>query len=189
MRYWILCSLLAASVSHADWALTADSALTFLSIKNTNLTEVHHFRSLSGSLSDQGQAELTIDLASIDSGIPIRDERMQKFLFDTSRFTSATLTTDISADVLAKAAAGSIQQYDLSGKLALHGSEEEVRVPVLIVPAAEGSLVVTSLRPVLIQADAYGMAAGIQKLRDIAKLQSIGETVPVSFSLVFAPQQ
>ena len=189
MRNWLLFGLLATSLSHADWQLAPESELTFLSTKNTSLTEIHRFRSLSGTLSTTGQASLSIDLTSIDSGIPVRDERMQKFLFETSRFTQATLTTVVDPEVLKKAASGDIQRINLTGKLSLHGSEEDVNVPVLVVSASNGSIVVSSLQPVLIHAENFALAEGIRTLRDIAKLETIAEVVPVSFTLTFAPAQ
>lgn len=189
MRNWLLFGLLATSLSHADWQLAPESELTFLSTKNTSLTEIHRFRSLSGTLSTTGQASLSIDLTSIDSGIPVRDERMQKFLFETSRFTQATLTTVVDPEVLKKAAGGDIQRINLTGKLSLHGNEEDVNVPVLVVPASNGSIVVSSLQPVLIHAENFALAEGIRTLRDIAKLETIAEVVPVSFTLTFAPVQ
>lgn len=186
MRTLLLAPLmLLTTLAHANWTLEKPSELTLVSVKNTHLTEVHRFERLQGSIAADGRAELSIDLTSIDSGIPIRDSRMQEFLFETTRFAQATLSASVNPNVLKEAAAGVIQTYDLTGKLQLHGKEADVRVPVLIVPAADGRLVVTSLKPVLIYADQFELTSGIQQLRDIAKLERIGETVPVNFTLIF----
>ena len=143
---------------------------------------------MQGNIAEDGEATLSIDLTSVDTAIAIRDTRMQEMLFETSRFASATLTAKVNTKVLQQAAAGAIQTYDLTGKLNLHGLEADVSVPVLIVPAADGRLVVTSLKPVLVQADQFELTAGIQKLRDIAKLERISEVVPVNFTLIFSPK-
>ena len=190
MRHVLLVSaLLFSAFTQADWTLQSPSTLTFLSTKNTHLTEVHHFRKISGKVSDQGVAELNIDLTSIDSGIPIRDERMQEFLFETSSFSSATFSAVIPADAMKKARDGISQTLDLKGKLMLHGSEEEISVPVMIVPAQNKQVVITSLKPVLVHADSFALTAGIQKLRDIAKLERIAEVVPVNFTLTFGKSE
>ena len=190
MRHLLLIpALLFSAFSQAEWTLQPSSALTFLTTKNTHLTEIHHFRSISGKVSDQGMAELNIDLTSIDSGIPVRDSRMQEFLFETNRFSHATFNAVIPVEAMNKARNGASQTLELKGTLMLHGNEEEVTVPVLIVPAQDKSVVITSLQPVLVHADSFALTAGIQKLRDIAKLERIAEVVPVSFSLTFSPAQ
>ncbi|QQD24372.1 YceI family protein [Venatoribacter cucullus] len=189
MRTLILAPLfLFAALAQAGWQLEQPSELTFMSFKNTHLAEVHRFNRLQGNIADNGEATLSIDLSSVDTAIAIRDTRMQEMLFETSRFASATLTAKVNTKVLQQAAAGAIQTYDLAGKLSLHGLEADVSVPVLIVPAADGRLVVTSLKPVLVQADQFELTAGIQKLRDIAKLERISEVVPVNFTLIFSPK-
>ncbi len=180
--------LLATAAAQAGWQLEQPSELTFMSFKNTHLAEIHRFNRMQGNIADDGEATLSIDLTSVDTAIAIRDTRMQEMLFETSRFASATLTAKVNTKVLQQAAAGAIQTYDLTGKLNLHGLEADVSVPVLIVPAADGRLVVTSLKPVLVQADQFELTAGIQKLRDIAKLERISEVVPVNFTLIFSPK-
>ncbi|UZK03449.1 YceI family protein [Venatoribacter cucullus] len=180
--------LLATAAAQAGWQLEQPSELTFMSFKNTHLAEIHRFNRMQGNIAEDGEATLSIDLTSVDTAIAIRDTRMQEMLFETSRFASATLTAKVNTKVLQQAAAGAIQTYDLTGKLNLHGLEADVSVPVLIVPAADGRLVVTSLKPVLVQADQFELTAGIQKLRDIAKLERISEVVPVNFTLIFSPK-
>lgn len=189
MRTLLLAPLfLLATAAQAGWQLEQPSELTFMSFKNTHLAETHRFKRLQGSIADDGQATLDIDLTSVDTSIGIRDTRMQEMLFETNRFTTATLTANVNGKVLQEAAAGIIQTYELTGKLSLHGRTAEVRVPVLIVPATDGRLVVSSLKPVLVQADQFELTAGIQKLRDIAKLERISEVVPVNFTLIFSPK-
>lgn len=187
MRTLLIASaLLLATTAHADWTLTSPSELTLVSTKNVNIAEVHRFDRLQGSINANGEATLNIDLTSIDSRIEIRDQRMRDFLFETNTYARATLTTSIAPDVFKKAAKGEIQTIELTGKLHIRGKEADVTTPVLVVPAAKGQLVVTSLKPVLIYAEQFGLASGIQQLRDIAKLQTISETVPVSFTLTFS---
>jgi len=180
--------LLATAAAQAGWQLEQPSELTFMSFKNTHLAEIHRFNRMQGNIAEDGEATLSIDLTSVDTAIAIRDTRMQEMLFETNRFASATLNASINTKVLQQAAAGVTQTYELAGKLSLHGLEADVSVPVLIVPAADGRLVVTSLKPVLVQADQFELTAGIQKLRDIAKLERISEVVPVNFTLIFSPK-
>lgn len=188
MRTLLLVSLLCSALAQADWALEAPSEVTLISIKNTHVAESHRFERLSGHIRDHGEASLTIDLSSIDSLIPVRDQRMRDMLFETGVYPKAVLSTHINTKVLQEARAGISQTYELEGKLQLHGREADVSVPVLIIATANGRLVVTSLKPVFIHAEQFDLVSGIQQLRDVAKLERIGEVVPVNFTLTFAPQ-
>jgi hypothetical protein len=48
---------------------------------------------------------------------------------------------------------------------------------------ANGSLLVNSVKPVIIKAVDFNLVKGIEKLRQLAGLPSISTTVPVSFVL------
>ena len=83
-HYLLPLALLTASSSVlADWTLSPESTLRFISTKNTNISEVHHFRSMSGSVTDDGKANVLINLTSVETGIPIR--------FSSSHFTAIVI--------------------------------------------------------------------------------------------------
>jgi len=68
----------------ADWTLDSDqSSLHFVSIKNGTTAETHRFAELEGKAADSGKVTVVVHLISVDTKIPIRDERMQEMLFDT----------------------------------------------------------------------------------------------------------
>ena len=50
---------------------------------------------------------------------------------------------------------------------------------------AEGSVLVNTLEPIIVSANAVGLAGGVEKLREIAGLTSISDAVPVSFVLTY----
>jgi polyisoprenoid-binding protein YceI len=165
---------LAAPLAQAEWTLQKGSELNFLTTKNTHLTEVHTFRTLAGSLQDKGSATLTIDLSSIDSAIPVRDQRMRDVLFETARFASADINTQLDPVLMQQVLKGESVRTTLSGNLTLHGSESPVEALVQVTPASNGTILVST--------------EGIRKLRDIAGLKAISEVVPVNFTLIFANQ-
>ena len=77
---WVFVGLLLswASLAQAAWQLSADeSSLTFVTTKATHVAEVHSFKSLTGSVDEQGRVAVSVALASVDTLIPIRDERMR----------------------------------------------------------------------------------------------------------------
>ena len=126
-------ALLVSLPAMAGWELTGDSSLHFLSTKNTNVTETHEFTVIDGSIDDDGKALINIDLSSVETGIPIRNERMQKMLFDTAKFAKASVTADIPSPLIDAVKAGSITETDLDLVLGLHGISKTVSATVLIV--------------------------------------------------------
>jgi len=177
--------LLTCLPAHADWTLSNDdSSLTFLTTKNSQVTEVSHFKSLSGKF-DGETAVLEIDLASVDSLIPIRNERMAKFLFETTKFSKATVSVSINGALMAKLEKTSAITADLDAKVSLHGKEKTVPAKVFVSKDTNGALNVLSAQPILIQASDFLLSDGVNKLQEIAKLKSITHTVPVSFNLQY----
>ncbi len=175
-----------AAAAQADWQLDNDqSHLSFVTIKATHIAEVHRFTQLRGSLNAAGQADIEIALASVETNIPIRNERMQQMLFDTDLFPSAGITATFDAEMLAGLTAGDSRMLDISAQLRIKDSSIPVSVPVLAARLNAETLVVTSARPVLVSADSVGLTEGVEKLREVAGLPSISRAVPVSFVLTF----
>ena len=64
-------------VTQARWQLDSDASnLSFISIKNGTIVETHTFSTLSGEVGNDGNAAVIIALSSVQTLIPIRDERM-----------------------------------------------------------------------------------------------------------------
>lgn len=177
--------ILAAPLSYAEWTLSPDSSVKFLSTKNTNITEVHEFTQLSGSVSDKGNAEISIDLTSVETGISIRNERMQSMLFNVSDYTSATVSADLPDTMMLALKNGETATSVLPLTLELHGERKEIEADVLASAAADGHVIVTTQSPVLVNAGDFKLAKGIEALREVAGLDRISTTVPVTFTLLF----
>lgn len=182
----LFCLALISSFANAEWTLDPiRSSLSFVTTKAVNVSEVHHFRNLSGQVDAQGKATLRIDLASVDTMIPIRDERMREFLFDTARFPEAVLSTQVPLQALKQLKAGELKPLTLDGALELRGVSAPVNTQVDVIRLADGSLQVVSREPVLVNAGDVNLLNGIEKLRELAGLPSIGQSVAVSFQLNF----
>jgi len=172
----------------AAWQLKNDqSTVNFVSIKKSSVGEVHHFKSLSG-LIDNGNAkiEIEIDLLGVETNIPIRNERMQSMLFEVSKFTSASITTKIDNSKFDNLKSGEQYEENVDLTVNLHGVTRKIKVAIQVVKLANNSLLVYSEYPVILKASDFGLANGIQALREIAKLPSISTVVPVTFSLIFS---
>ena len=63
--------------AQADWTLDpSQSELAFSSIKASRIAEIHTFNSIRGNIKDSGDATFQIDVSSLETMIPIRNERM-----------------------------------------------------------------------------------------------------------------
>ncbi|HKL78552.1 MAG TPA: YceI family protein, partial [Gammaproteobacteria bacterium] len=124
-------------------------------------------------------------LASVETGIDIRDKRMREMLFEVANFPEATVTMELPEQRIAELSAGENLTLDATATLALHGTEKAVDTALAVTRLKDGSVQVTNVRPVIIQADDFGLARGVEKLREVAGLPSISPAVPADFTLYF----
>ena len=178
-----LSSLLVAPFASANWQVNNEqSKVSFVSIKKNSIAEAHHFKNVSGTLNEQGQFKLMIDLSSVETLIPIRNERMTKLLFETAEFPHAVLTADLSKSLLALKP-GQHVLTGLKAELDFHGNKKELTIDVLANMSPNGDVTVSSFSPVIINADDFKVTEGIAQLQKLAGLPSIATAVPVTFSL------
>lgn len=181
--------VLVGPFASADWVLdNKGSALNFASVKNGTIVEAHLFSELAGRVTTSGAARLEVTLGSIDTMIPIRDERLREILFEIARYPRAVFESDVPAGKFGAMAVGETESYEMKGSLTLHGATSEFIVPVTITRNSASSFSVASQRPLVISALTFGLADGVEALRKIAGLQAITPAVPVSFSLVFVQE-
>lgn len=172
----------------AGWSLDAGaSSVNFISIKNDAVGEVHSFGALSGQIGKGGDATLSIDLDSVDTLIPIRNERMREMLFETAKFPSATVTASVDPEVLSGAGVSGVVRTDLPVTLSLHGMEKTWDAALVVIGQVDGGVRVFSATPILVNAADFGLDAGVTALREIAGLKAISNSVPVTLELVFVP--
>jgi polyisoprenoid-binding protein YceI len=175
-----------ANPARADWTLVpADSAVSFVTVKNGAIAEAHHFRDVSGTV-DGAAARLVIELASVDTLIPIRDERMREMLFEVADFPKATFEAPVGAAMLDGLAPGEAKAVDVQGTLSIHGVTRELAATLLLTRAGDDRVLVTTTAPVIVSADALGLGDGVERLREVAGLNSITPMVPVELVLTFA---
>lgn len=176
-----LCASLAAADS---WVLDADaSKLAFGSVKKDTVGEVHHFESLSGTVSSDGVASIEIDLTSVQTWIDIRNERIGEHVFGGA--ATATLTAQIDMAEMDALAAGDSTITDVTGTLNLLGTDIELDIPVFVSRLSEGQVMVTTDEMLFVGTADLGIDAGIAKLMELAKLPGITRAVPVTFRFVF----
>ena len=174
--------MLSSAGTWADWQLdSSQSTLTFLSDKNAGVVEQHAFEVFDVAVSEAGEIRADIELASVETRIGIRNERMREMLFKVAEFPKATLSGSLGElDLASVGAAPRMASIPLT--LSLHGSAQAVVADVWV-SQAEGALYVSTVNPILVRAADFGLAEGVEALRAVAGLKTIGQTVPVSFNL------
>ncbi|MCG8507058.1 MAG: YceI family protein [Sphingomonadales bacterium] len=174
------------AAAQSDWMLDADaSRLSFGSEKNGAVGEVHHFTRIDGVVGADGQFSLTIDLSSVETWADIRNERMLEFLFEVTRYPEAMLTGTVDLTGFDDLAEGASREANLIGTLSLHGLEQELDLFVIVTRLAEDRVLVVPDQLVILNAGDFDFGVGVEKLRELAGLDSISLAVPVSFYLVF----
>ncbi|MEC8143925.1 MAG: YceI family protein [Pseudomonadota bacterium] len=176
--------MLSSLSAQATWQLVNESSqLNFISTKASHIAETHTFGLLSGSIADTGEAQLNVDLASVATGIDIRNERMRTMLFNVLTFPQAEITTDLDLGEFTSLTGPVVKT--ISAKLSLVGQSTQVHGDVLVVPVNDNTVNVTTVAPIVVNANGLEMVAGIEALREVAGLPSISYSVPVTFSLTF----
>lgn len=172
-----------------DWVLSAgESQLSFITVKNGQVAEAHSFPGLSGSVSADGAAELSIDLASVATNVDIRNERMRDMLFDVVDFPAATVSVALDPAAFAGLKTGDSLVQPVVATLNVHGASVEVATDLAVIRLGESKVNVSTATPIIVSADSLGLAEGVEELRTIANLDSITGQVPVTFSLTFEQQ-
>ncbi len=185
-QLFIVTTLLVAGPCFAAWTLDNDSSqVSFVSVKAGDAGEVHRFTEISGELSSGGNASVTIQLASVDTLIPLRDERMREMLFQTNVFPTASLSTNIDMDALNAIEPGNSMDMAANLTLDLHGQQLSLAAEMIVARLGDHRLMVSSRKPVIVNAASVDLVDGIEALREIANLPSISKAVPVSFVLTF----
>jgi polyisoprenoid-binding protein YceI len=170
-------------------SLTLDasrSAVNIVSIKKGHVAETHHFTQLSGAITGN-DAQLTINLASIETGVAKRNERMKQHLFEVATFAHAVAHVTVDPAWL-NLPTGTVKQITTDVAVDLHGVTKTLSTTLTVVATNDGVLVSTSA-PLLLKAADFGLDDGIEKLRTLAKLPSIAHAVPVDVQLYFTPAQ
>ncbi|MGB1140348.1 MAG: YceI family protein, partial [Halioglobus sp.] len=149
--------------------------------------EVHSFSSMAGEIGESGEASVVIDLDSVETLIPIRNERMREMLFKTADFPKASVSAQVEPAVLQAASEEGVTQVELPLRVSLHGAEANLNASFTVVGEGDGRIRVFSARPLLVNAASFGLEPGIEALREVAGLSAISTSVPVTLQLVFVP--
>lgn len=83
--------------------------------------------------------EVQVDLASLDTGIGLRNQHMRENHLETARFPTASFRADSLIDAPGALAPGATVVLTLAGELSLHGVTRPLITPVSVSLAADGA--------------------------------------------------
>ena len=168
----------------AGWEVDpTGSHIGFASVKNDLIAENHTFTEVTGRVSVAGEANIKVTLASVETLIPLRNERMQTMLFNIAKFPQATITSEVPVNELSLMATGESSVLDIELLIDLHGKELKKSVLVKVTSIGDNGFEVSSLGPIIVHASQFALSDSVDALRKIAGLQSIDLMVPVTFDL------
>jgi polyisoprenoid-binding protein YceI len=179
-----------SNASAQNWAIDNNqSTLNFVTTKAgqqgvAGISETQSFKRYSGGIDQNGKILLNIDLASVDTGIEIRDDRLRTMLWNVKATPQATFTAQLPAETLKSVGATGVQNIELNGQLQMGGQTKPVVAIVRVSRLANDQLLVVTRSPILINANDYGLRTGVEALREVMGLNFLAGSAPVSFTLV-----
>lgn len=184
--YALLLTLGVSLSAQANWYLDGESSrLSFITTQNANVANVHRFLVLHGKVDRKGQAQLRIEMDSVNSATPLRDERMRDTLFDFKHFPEAQITAQIDLQPINDLAPGAQLELRLPVTVTLRGKQHIYEAELLATRLDERRFQVVTLEPLLVQAEDFGLQPELETLRKLAGLSAISFSVPVGAVLIF----
>jgi OOP family OmpA-OmpF porin len=169
-----------------DWALNPSASHFYMQTAKANaVIETHSFTGLDGSITNDGDAIVKIDLLSVKSGIDVRDVRMRFLLFETFKFPYAEVTAKLDMGKLQELTRNIRVSYPLKFKINLHGVTREMESPVWVTRLTDKSVSVATEQPVIVTAESHDLAAGVVKLSEAVNGTPIVSAASITFDLVF----
>ena len=175
---------LAGAASAEGWTLDGNAShIAFGSVKSHYIGEVHTFSGLSGTVSADGKASVDIELASLETQIDIRNERMAEHVF--KMLPSAQLTAQLEMMEFAQLDIGSSKVMEIDFELALLGEDVPLYGEIFVMRVGEDKVLVTTNSMVFVDTEELGIDAGVDKLQELASLEDITRAVPVTMRFMF----
>lgn len=173
-------------VSAASWQLIPEqSSLNFISIKNTTVAETHQFSNLKGTWSEQGIVQIQIPVSSLETHIPIRNQRMLDFVLHATQYPEITVQAELKPDTIASLAVGKSMLVTLPLAVNIADKTVNLLANIRVLKITASSIQATTESPLILNVDTANLTAGVDKLQQLAQLNAISKLVPVTFSVNF----
>ncbi|WP_440811087.1 YceI family protein [Pseudomonas syringae] len=175
-----------ASPAHANWYLDNESSrLSFTSTKDSDIAEVQRFLVLHGKVGNKGLAEVEIEMDSVSTGIPLRDERLREQVFQVRAFPSAQINAQLNMRPINDLAPGAQLELRLPLSVSLRGKTHSYNAELLVTRLDDRRFQVVTLEPLVVHAQDFDLVPDFTALRKTAGLSAVSLSVPVGAVLIF----
>jgi len=169
-----------------DWMLNSElSRLHMETVKKNAIFEVFRFTELDGSVKKNGDANVTIDLSSINTGVDILDVRLRYLLFETFKFPEAEISAKLDKTKLQALLKTTRISYPLAFKLNMHGVVQELQATVSVTRLSDTTVSIATIKPIIVTAESLGLTKKIAKLMEIVDGIPIATGASITFDLIF----
>ncbi len=173
----------------AGWTLNSEgSSFYYVTSKAAAISEINTFAELNGTIDDAGSASVAISLASVDTAIDIRNERMREIVFQVANYPLAEISLTASGARLAASNPGQSFMASYDATVDIRGIQQTMTLELAVTKLRDGGLLVTLAKPLIVNAASFGLAESVEQLREIAGLPSINNNVIIDFTLQFDAQ-
>lgn len=159
------------------------SSVNFATIKKQYVVEPATITDLSGQLSSSGAFSINLPLSAIDTGVPIRNQRLASIYFAAAQYPQVTVAGQF--DMKKIAAKQAVFNTSVDAKVTLFGKTQTLSFPVTVLKA-KNTIMVSSSKPVIVNGEAFGIpAANLKALAATVGNIPLSAKVPVTLNLVF----
>lgn len=186
-----LIALVSAVFTLSAWAhwQSEDVAVSFLTTKlapqSSTVTETNTFSLTSATIDFDGKLRAAIDLDTLDTGIGIRDQRIQEKLFQAVNSGEMVITTSLNMPNIEALHVGEQRHLSQGLHITFGQIETDVTADLLLTRLSDTRLSVVTLKPIVLELHLLGVDQGINTLREIAGLEAIAMQAPVSINATF----
>ena len=171
-----------AAFAADNYTLDSDlSSLSFATIKKQYIVEPATIDALSGTLNSDGQFDVAIDLNSINTGIPIRNTRLNEIFFESAKHAPVKVAGKVDWAALGEGS----HKVKVPAEVTLFGKTKSVEFSVVVLNAGN-TVMVSSSAPVIIGASDFGIPT--ENLTNLAATVGgikISDRVPLTLNLTF----
>ncbi|MGF1704947.1 YceI family protein [Enterovibrio baiacu] len=156
-----------------------NSTINFATIKKQYIVEPAELTNVSGMLNEDGSFSVKAALSSINTGISIRNTRLNEIFFQSANNPDVTISGKVSLEDVEGA------NKSIPVNVSLYGNSKELTVPVTVLKN-DDQIIAYTVKPLIVKASEFGIPVeNLNKLAETVGGITLSDTVPVSFVLVF----
>jgi len=169
----------------SGWALDETaSTLNFLSVKKGSVMEMSRFATLQGTIDEEGRVAITVPLDGVDTGIDLRNVRMRFMFFETFNFPAATISAQLTDDMVNDLEAIGTKLLTVPVTVDLHGVQKELETEMLVTLVGNDRVAISSVTPFIVSVEDFDLIPGLEKLEEAAGVD-ITPATAVSYNFAF----